>query len=1009
LEWDDDEIVTQKVDLRRVVREVDEATRIADPVAIRRAAHAQLGADDVLKARLLSGTGARVGRFLVQRHLDEGGMGLIFRALDEELGRPVALKILRAQQTEGSVGRARLIREAQALAKLSHPNVVTVYEVGEWEGHVFVAMELIEGRTLRGWLKLKRWGWREVIGVFSQAARGLAAAHKAGIVHRDFKLSNALVGLDGRVRVLDFGLALASESLATDQDLLAGLRPSGSPSSPSASGSPSLSNLSSPSGSSGSSGSSSSTDSTASIGGGGSSSLLGTSLTIAGTISGTPAYMAPEQLGGGEIDARADQYAFCIALYEGLYRRRPFRGKTIDDRRRELAKGVEPSFPSNVRVPGWLRKILRRGLAVDPDERYPTMDALIADLEKDPTRRRRWVLGGSVAAVLLLGGGYLIARQEAALTDPCGELSAEIGEVWNDEHRQALGDAIAATGLGYAGATWERLEPRLDAYAADWSRGRIEACQSHQSGAHDADLYGLEVRCLARRRSAFRVLIGTLEEADADVLGRAIQAAEGLPTIATCGDVGVLTSEVEPPEDPEVAAEVERLSEVLAQARVEMELRRHAKGLSLSSEVVDRSAELGYRPLEAQALLVHGNLLDIAGEFEPAQEVLRRGVWRADLIRDDELLAQAMSSLIFIISDGLGEYDEAEAWRTHADTVIERLGEGTRGEARLLATFGQLAMRKSRGDEAVELCSRALEIVERLYGGDDRRSTGAIMALGNAYIAKRNFAEAQALYGRALRINEEQLGPDHPALAGILNNLGSARGMSGDMEGALPIFERALRIKEAVVGPEHASLADALGNIGATYSHQEEHEKALPYMERALLIEERSRGPEHPRVAELLHNLGSTHAHLDQDEEGRALMERSLEIREAKLGKSAPRTISVMSDLGELSYRMGRERSGLRLLERALTRSKGHPECLTERAQTGLRLATIYRESTRRKIRKRAHKVAIAALADYTELGAENHQETITTLEAWIAELGPTKRSKKSKRAKKGKRSKKSK
>ena len=168
--------------------------------------------DDVLKARLLSGTGARVGRFLVQRQLDEGGMGLIFQAHDEELDRPVALKILRAQQSEGSIGRARLIREAQSLAKLAHPNVVTVYEVGEWEGNVFVAMELIEGRTLRGWLKLKRWGWREVVGMFIQAAQGLAAAHRAGIIHRDFKPSNALVGHDGRVRVLDFGLALGADT-----------------------------------------------------------------------------------------------------------------------------------------------------------------------------------------------------------------------------------------------------------------------------------------------------------------------------------------------------------------------------------------------------------------------------------------------------------------------------------------------------------------------------------------------------------------------------------------------------------------------------------------------------------------------------------------------------------------------------------------------------------------------------------------------------------------------------
>ena len=997
--WDDDDLVTQQielpddagadvdvdvdVDVDAGVDLADEQTRVVDVSSLRANTETPLSADELLKSRLASG--ARVGRFVVQRQLDEGGMGLIFRAHDEELDRAVALKILRAQQSEGSIGRARLIREAQALAKLSHPNVVTVYEVGEWQGNVFVAMELVEGRTLRGWLKLKRWRWREVVSMFVQAGRGVAAAHSAGIIHRDFKPSNALVGHDGRVRVLDFGLALAAESTIAD-------RIAANPANPANPAVPE----------NGDSVSSLVTGST-------SSSLLGASLTVAGAVAGTPPYMAPEQLLGVEIDARADQYAFCVALYEGLYRRRPFRGKTVSERRRELADGVALSFPSKIRVPAWIRKALRRGLATDPEDRYPTMGALVSALAEDPTRRRRWALGGTVAASLLLGGGYLIAKQQAAPVDPCLEFGDELAAVWNDERREAVAEAVRGTGMGYAEATWERLQPRLDAYAESWSERRVDACRTHQSGAHDAELYGLEVSCLDHRRMALKALTATLAEADAEVLRRAIQAAESLPAIATCEDIGALTSAAPPPEDPEVAAEVERLREVLEAARVELGLRRHAKGLSLSQEVVERSRELEYSPLEAEALMIHGNLLDIAGEYEAAEAALHRGVWRADVVRDDPLLARTMSSLIYVISEGRGDYVRAQSWRPHADAVIERLGDGTRGEARLLSTFGQLAMRQDEDEAALRLSERSLEIVEELYGPDDRELTGSLMALSNAYIGGGKFSEAQALLERALKINEEQLGPEHPALSSILNNLGSVHGMAGDVDGTLPFFERALKIEEAVMGPDHPSLAHPLGNIGATYAFQGKRKEALVYMERALAVEEKARGADHPTVAVTLHNLGSINAEEGNHDAAYGYLERALKIRQAKLPPDALMTTVVMSDLGNLCLEIGKARQGLRHLEKAYARSKGSEEGAKTHAVAAFRLAKFYRESASRKQRARARDLTAEALRYYTEAGVEQHAEMIAQLEGWLAELGPAKKSrgKKSKRAKKKKKGKK--
>ncbi|MCA9618834.1 MAG: protein kinase, partial [Myxococcales bacterium] len=445
--------------------------------------------------------------------LGEGGMGVVYAAFDEALGRRVALKLLHVGDP------LRLLREAQALARLSHPNVVQIYAVGRFREQVYVAMEYVEGPTLDAWLRAEARPPEAILDAFIQAGRGLAAAHQGGLVHRDFKPSNVLVGQDGRVRVLDFGLALAPGAPNLDR----GLPVAGS----------------------------------SSIVSGASHSLLGEALTMAGAIAGTPAYMAPEQLHGADVDVRCDVYAFSVTLFEALYGRRPYKGKSVDDRKRELASDAQVDF-SGAKVPAWIRKILRRGLEVDPDRRYASMLGLLAELEHDPTKKRRWIVGGSLAALVLLGGGYGIARQQAAMNDPCADVGDEIAEVWSDGRRGEIAEALRATGASYAEATWERLEPSLDAYAKGWSEGRVAACVAHQSREHDAQVLGLQLACLGRRKAAFDALLGALAKADAKVLQKSIQAADDLPLLATCGDVAALTSAVPPPEDPKVAEEVAR-------------------------------------------------------------------------------------------------------------------------------------------------------------------------------------------------------------------------------------------------------------------------------------------------------------------------------------------------------------------------------------------------------------------------------------------------------------------
>jgi WD40 repeat protein/predicted Ser/Thr protein kinase len=350
-------------------------------------------------------TPIKIGRFTIVRELGAGGMGVVYVAYDEQLDRRVAVKLLRRSDTD-TQGKARLEREAQAMARLSHPNVVTVHEVGMHQEQVFVAMEFVDGGDLRGWLKAKQRTWQEIVAAFRQAGEGLAAAHAAGIVHRDFKPDNVLVGNDGRVRVADFGLAHAhDENLEGEREI-------------------SIT----------------------------SSARLDQSITRTGALMGTPAYMAPEQYASTRTDARTDQFAFCVALWEGLYGRRPFSGTTLAALSTAIADGVidEPP-PSELEVPAWLRVALVRGLSPKPNDRWPSMRALLDVLGNDPQlrRRRRARIAAivSAAALVVVGLSYVAGKalRENARRQYWSALTEQLLEIErNRGFRQATDDARRA-------------------------------------------------------------------------------------------------------------------------------------------------------------------------------------------------------------------------------------------------------------------------------------------------------------------------------------------------------------------------------------------------------------------------------------------------------------------------------------------------------------------------------------------------------------------------------------
>jgi len=324
-------------------------------------------------------TGARIGRYVIVERVGTGAMGVVYGAYDPELDRKVALKLIKPGQGVRDTARARLLREAKAIARLQHPNVVAVHDVGVFEDQVFLAMEFVAGGTIKSWLSEKPRTWREIIDVFVAAGRGLAAAHAAGLVHRDFKPDNVLLDKEGRPRVVDFGIA--RQAGAADDEL---------------------------------SGDTGDQDGTATLRDG--KNALAT-VTKTGTWVGTPAYMAPEQFLGQRGDEKSDQFSFCVALYEALYGERPFAGDDMLSISVNVTTEAFRPLPKDRGIPAWVRRVIMRGLKVDPAGRWDSMAALIATLSTDPVAklRNRLILGGitAVAATGLVVGWQMASRRRA--------------------------------------------------------------------------------------------------------------------------------------------------------------------------------------------------------------------------------------------------------------------------------------------------------------------------------------------------------------------------------------------------------------------------------------------------------------------------------------------------------------------------------------------------------------------------------------------------------------------
>jgi tetratricopeptide (TPR) repeat protein/tRNA A-37 threonylcarbamoyl transferase component Bud32 len=729
--------------------------------------------------------GTVVGRYVILDPLGSGGMGVVFAAYDPELNRRIAIKLLKPEiGRDLSARRLRLLHEAQALAQLSHPNVIAVYDVGTFGDQVFLAMELVDGPTLRQWLGAETRSWRSIVRVFQQAGEALASAHAAGVVHRDFKPENVIVGNDGRVRVVDFGIALTEGVDVRSPDLVR-------------------------------------------IGEG----SLETLATRTGVLVGTPAYMSPEQKTGRGSDARSDEFSFCVSLYEALFGQRP-----PDDLASERTE--------NHKLPKRLRALLHRGLRPNADERFAAMPDLLAELGRcaPAAGRKSWHAGAALMTCALAISTYLGLRHRGAAM--CGGANQKLAGAWDPARANTIHAAFAATGKPYAEQTFSSVQHQLDGWAQRWTQMHTEACEATRvRGEQSEQLLDLRMECLDRRLRELKATTDLFASADTQVVANAVQAAGSLPELDPCADAKSLQATVKPPADPNLRARVDELRARLAPIKALYFAGKYREGLQLAAPAAKDAESIHYRPVEAEAFQVLGFLQSATADWHHAEETIRRAITAAEAGGHVDVEIQAWTQLAWILSNQDDRLADAENAHEHAAAIIERVGGHQRQTSLGLNALCTVYWKQRRFDDMIRCQTQVLELDQKGPVVDYENIGAAYNNFGVAYEAKGELEPALDYYHRALPILERSLGSQHPKVGGVLTNIGVALEKQGRYAESQGYEERALAIFEASLSPTAPQVALVLSDLADVVAARGDYETALHHYERALTIARKAPTP----------------------------------------------------------------------------------------------------------------------------------------------------------------------
>lgn len=848
--------------------------------------------------------GTLIGRYVVLNKIGSGGMGVVYAAYDPELDRKVAVKVLVVGFSGGggrTEGRARLLREAQALAKLSHPNVVSIYDVGTVDDRVWLAMEFVDGMTLGAWLKAKPRGWREIRDVLVAAGRGLAAAHKKGMLHRDFKPDNVMVGVDGRVRVMDFGLARADED-AAGAEAMSRLYESAIQEATSISG-----NL---------------TGSARSASG-----LMNSDVTRAGALLGTPAYLAPEIFRGDRWSASTDQFAFCVTLWEALYGERPFDGDNLVELATHVLEGTMRPPPRANKVPGWLRRVCLRGLAVDPDRRFADMPAVLAALQRDPAQAR-WRIGVGLATLALLAGGWTWQYLgERKAREDCLAQADAMDQVWNPDQREALDARMQQIGGRYAQETAKRVDAAIDDYASAWKTARRSVCERDDASSDnprvtshhpDPQLVAFQAQCFDAGLDAVDALTSMLREAERDQLRHAVVTAVELPDLMACSDADRLRER-----GVRTTAEQRDQAHAVARALISARLRLRAGQIERArDDATSARKSAGAMKLDALAVeagFVMGAIAHRAGEFAQAEKDLREAYFEALRLYRADIATEAAVELARLHTVGRVNFELAETWLAHARALAGRSHDApTPLRARLAEATASLATERAQYEQAETALREAIAILEQGFG-PMHPDVGLLYGhLAELHDDRGDFDDAVRDAQHALELLKTSLGATHPDNSQAIFAWATAAWKTGQGRKSLELSQQALDLRREAFGPDHVSVAEALNSVGNAHIQMGEWEAANAAHQRALEIRKAVYGPDEPRVATSLVNLADVAVHAGRPTEGIDYAQQSLRIWETKLGKDHAYCAYALIVIGEGELLAGRPERALPAFDRAL-------------------------------------------------------------------------------------------
>ena len=910
--------------------------------------------------------GQSLDRYMVLEKLGEGGMGVVYKAYDPELDRQVAIKLLSIKKKDTdsmTKASARLFREAQALAQLTHPNVVGVYDVGRYRHHIYIVMELVKGTTLRQWQKEMKPNQNELLSVLIDAGQGLAAAHKAGLIHRDFKPDNVIVGNDGQTKVLDFGLARATDTKHRDEsgdDQETSLAENESPlvqelDQDFTEADQALISLS-----------------TGSM----SMQYLHSAVTGDGDFLGTPLYMAPEQFLDLEVDQQTDQFAYCITLFEALYGTRPFAGTTPRALLANVTRGKISLPAERKQIPAWLENIVLRGLAVEPGERYPTMDALLADLRHDPlavalerrkTRQRNLIVIGSIALGCLIAvGGFLFNADR--LNQRCKSSLEKLIGIWDNQVRLAVKDAFQNTQRPYAHDVYTRVEKNLDRYANAWTVMHTQACEAtHVQGIQSEQMLDLRMGCLRKRKAGLAALSEIFsEKPDDEVLQKAVQASLSLGSLDYCADEEALQSKKPMPEDTAIREKVKQIEIMLTRVEALQNAGKYQQGLEQAQVAANMAQTTQFLPVVATAHYWLGLQLDENGKYDKAHTALKTA---ADIAETNELpmlLAKATKELIWVVGYRQAQYHQALALVRVAEVALNLAGGDNIVLSDIRKNQGGAYLQLGQHEEAISCFQQVLHIREKIFGRYHLRIARPLNNLGLVYMRQGKYEQTKALYERSLAIWEKFLGPDHPQVALSRNNLGTVYYVYGQLDQARNHYQKALDSRIKSLGENNPVIAASLDGLGLVENALGQHDQAIAYFQRSLTIREKNLAKNHPLLALPLNNLGAIFYSLGRYPQAQAHFRRALDVLEESLGQEHPNLCWALGGLGDVFRESGQLDKSLIHFKRALAICKKRtcePEAL---GNNHFGLAQTYQK--KQKGQPQALELARAALVSFRKI-----------------------------------------